>query len=207
MSASRSRGEATRAAILRATAELVAEEGWSGFSTRGIAARAGVTQGVVSYHWRSKDDLVREAALAAAEESLAPVAAALREAPSVREALERSLALVEAIRAEPPLMLLLFETMLQAGRDERLREALQAMIRDFRTALAAALGREGAAEPEALAAALSAAWDGLLLHAVVDEALDVAEAGEALLRLLPAAGEARRKRAGTAGRSPRGTAR
>jgi AcrR family transcriptional regulator len=206
MSASRSRGEATRAAILRATAELVAEEGWSGFSTRGIAARAGVTQGVVSYHWRSKDDLVREAALAAAEESLAPVAAALREAPSVREALERSLALVEAIRAEPALMLLLFETMLQAGRDERLREALQAMIRDFRTALAAALGREGAADPEPLAAALSAAWDGLLLHAVVDEALDVAEAGEALLRLLPETGESRRKRAGTARRSPRRTA-
>ena len=189
MSASRSRGEATREAILRATAELVAEAGWSGFSTRDIAARAGVTQGVVSYHWRSKDDLVREAALAAAADSLEPVTAALREAPSVRAALERSLALVEAIRGEPALTLLLFETMLHAARDAELREALAAMIRDFRAELAAALGREGVAEPESLAAALSAAWDGLLLHAVVDGSLDVAEAGAALLRLLPASTE------------------
>ena len=65
MSGSSDRGEATRGRILAATAELIAEAGWSGFSTRDIAARAGVTQGVVSYHWRSKDDLVQEAALGA----------------------------------------------------------------------------------------------------------------------------------------------
>jgi AcrR family transcriptional regulator len=187
VSASRSRGEATREAILRATAALIAEAGWSGFSTRDIAARAGVTQGVVSYHWRSKDDLVREAALAATAASFEPVAAALREAPSVHEALERSLAFVEAIRSEPMLMLLLFETMLHAARDERLREAQVALIRDFRAGLAAALAREGVAEPELLAAALSAAWDGLFLHAVVDAEFDAAEAGAALLRLLPPA--------------------
>jgi TetR/AcrR family transcriptional regulator, regulator of biofilm formation and stress response len=184
VSASRDRGEATRARILQATAALIAEDGWSGFSTRDIAARAGVTQGVVSYHWRSKDDLVQEAALGATAESLEPISAALREAPSVREALERSLALVEAIRAEPALTLLLFETMLHAARDERLRDALAGMIRDFRGELAAALAREGVAGAEPLAAALSAAWDGLLLHAVVDDELDVADAGAALLRLL-----------------------
>ena len=56
MSTSRDRGKATRGRILGATAELIAEAGWSGFSTRDIAARAGVTQGVVTYHWRSKDE-------------------------------------------------------------------------------------------------------------------------------------------------------
>ena len=185
MGTSSDRGEATRQRILAATAELVAEEGWSGFSTRDIAARAGVTQGVVSYHWRSKDDLVREAALAATSASLEPVAAALREAPSAREAFERSLVVVEAIRHEPALTLLLFETMLHAGRDERLRDALAALIRDFRADVAAALEREGVADPEPLAAGLSAAFDGLLLHVVVDDRLDVAAAGAALLDLLP----------------------
>jgi AcrR family transcriptional regulator len=187
MSASRDRGEATRSKILAATAELIAEAGWSGFSTRDIAARAGVTQGVVSYHWRSKDDLVREAALAASAESLEPVAVALREAPSVRDALERSLTLVEALRGEPALTLLLFETMLHAGRDEQLREALAAMLRDFRAELETALDREGVAEPEPLAAALSAAWDGLFLHAVVDPDLPLAPVGDVVLRLLGAA--------------------
>ena len=184
MSASRDRGEATRRRILGATAELIAEAGWTGFSTREIAARAGTTQGVVSYHWRSKDDLVREAALGATEESLAPIAAALREAPSVHEALKHSLALVEAIHNQPTLTLLLFETMLNAGRDQTLRDALATMIRDYRAELAAALERDGLTNAAPLAAAIAAAWDGLFLHAVVDDQLDIARAGETILRLV-----------------------
>lgn len=184
MSASRDRGEATRRRILAAAAELIAEAGWAGFSTRDIAARAGTTQGVVSYHWRSKDDLVREAALAATEESLAPIAAALREAPSAREALEHSLALVEAIRGQPRLTLLLFETMLNAVRDEALRDALATMLRDYRGELASALERDGLTSAAPLAAALAAAWDGLFLHAVVDDQLDIAQVGETILRLI-----------------------
>jgi AcrR family transcriptional regulator len=194
VSASRDRGEATRRRILAATAELVAESGWSGFSTREIAARAGVTQGVVSYHWRSKDDLVREAALAATLETFEPIAAALREEASVREVFERSLAFLEAIRGEPALTLLLFETMLQATRDEQVRDALAAMLHEFRVELTAALEREGVPDAEPLAAALAAALDGLLLHAVVDERLDVAAAGEAVLALLPREESSRNRR-------------
>ena len=184
MTASRDRGEATRRRILAATAELIAEAGWTGFSTRDIAARAGTTQGVFSYHWRSKDELVRAAALAATEESLAPITAALREAPSVHEALEHSLALIEAIRGQPTLTLLLFETMLNAGRDEALRDALATMIRDYRTELTSALERDGLTSAAPLATALAAAWDGLFLHAVVDDQLDIARAGETILRLI-----------------------
>jgi TetR/AcrR family transcriptional regulator, regulator of biofilm formation and stress response len=194
MATSRARGEATRAAILRATAELIAEAGWAGFGTREIATRAGVTQGVVGYHWRSKDDLLRDAALAAAAESLEPVVAALREGPTVRRALERAIALIEAVRQEPPLTLLLFETMLNAARDERLRRELAAMLRDFRTTLAAALAAEGAADSGTLAATLSAAFDGLLLHAVVDETLDLAQAARPLLSLLDPPPPARGRR-------------
>jgi AcrR family transcriptional regulator len=183
-STKRERGQATRAKILRATAELIAEQGWFGFSTREIAARAGVTQGIVSYHWRSKDDLVRDAALTASAETLAPVYDVLDQAPSVRVALGRLLELETVFRDQPQLTLLLFETMLQAGRDPQLRLALAAMLRDFRTLLAGAIADEGAVEPEATAAALTAALDGLFLHAVVDNQLDVHAAGTALLSLL-----------------------
>jgi AcrR family transcriptional regulator len=180
----RERGRATRAKILEATAELIAEAGWSGFSTRDIAARAGVTQGIVGYHWRSKDDLVREAALTASAQTLAPVFDAVDQAPSVRVALEQLLELAGVFRDQPQLTLLLFETMLQAGRDRQLRNALAVMLRDFRTRLAAALADQGAARPKATAAALTAALDGLFLHAVVDDQLDLHTAGTALLRLL-----------------------
>src|SRR4051812_712065 len=109
MTASRSRGEATRTQILAATASLIAEAGWTGFSTRDIAARAGVTQGVVTYHWRSKDELVRDAALRATEEALEPVIAALRAAPTAHAALLESLDMIEAVRGRPALTALLFE--------------------------------------------------------------------------------------------------
>lgn len=194
VSTSSERGRATRAKILQATAELIAEAGWSGFSTRDIAARAGVTQGIVSYHWRSKDDLVREAALAASVETLKPVYDLLDQAPSVRDALGRLLELEDAFRAQPELTLLLFETMLQAGRDPQLRDALAEMLHDFRTRLAAVLTKEGAVEPAATAAALTAALDGLFLHAVVDRRLDVQTAGAVLLRLLERPHPRERKR-------------
>jgi AcrR family transcriptional regulator len=180
MGTSRDRGKATRGRILAATAELIAQAGWSGFSTRDIATRAGVTQGVVTYHWRSKEELVREAALAATAQSLEPVAAALREAPTVHAALQGFLALIDEVRRQPALTALLFETMLHAGRDEPLRAALRSMLRDFREPLTAALTRDGLPQAETRAATLAAALDGLLLHAVVDDQLDVAAAGAAL---------------------------
>ncbi len=180
MSTSSDRGKATRGRVLAATAELIAHAGWSGFSTRDIAVRAGVTQGVVTYHWRSKDELVREAALAATAQSLEPVAAALREGPTVHAALERFLGLIDTVRAQPALTALLFETMLHAGRDATLRAALKDMLRDFREPLAAALARDGLPHPESRATALAAALDGLLLHAVVDDELDAEAAGAAL---------------------------
>jgi AcrR family transcriptional regulator len=180
----RERGQVTRAKILEATAELIAEVGWSGFSTRDMAARAGVTQGVVSYHWRSKDDLVREAALTASAQTLQPVYDLLDQAPSGGAAIEQLLELEAMFRDQPQLTLLLFETMLQAGRDPQVRDALAEMLRDFRTRLAAALTNQSAAQATATAAALTAALDGLFLHAVVDSQLDIHAAGTALLKLV-----------------------
>jgi AcrR family transcriptional regulator len=179
----RRRGEATRRQILEAAAALIAEAGWSGFSTRDIAARAGVTQAVVMYHWRSKDELVTEAALAATRASLAPVTEALSAAPTARAGLQGAVGLIDAVRHQPELTALLFETMLQAGRDVTVREALGAMLREFRAQLAEMLERDGVDAPEDVAAALAAGLDGLLLHAVVDERLDVAAAGAVLLEL------------------------
>ena len=74
--------------------------------------------------------------------------------------------------------------MLNAGRDEALRDALATMIRDYRTELTSALERDGLTSAAPLATALAAAWDGLFLHAVVDDQLDIARAGETILRLI-----------------------
>jgi len=54
--------EVTRERIIQAAREAFAEHGFRAASTRDIAARAGTTQGLITYHFRTKDDLWRAAA-------------------------------------------------------------------------------------------------------------------------------------------------
>jgi len=54
--------EATRERIVAAALEAFAEKGFHGASTRDIAKRAGTNQGLITYHFRSKDELWRAAA-------------------------------------------------------------------------------------------------------------------------------------------------
>jgi TetR/AcrR family transcriptional regulator len=49
--------DATRERILAAALDLFSERSFDGASTREIAARAGVTQPLLNYHFSSKDDL------------------------------------------------------------------------------------------------------------------------------------------------------
>ena len=55
------RGEA-RERIVTAAVEAFAEKGFEAASTRDIAQRAGTDQGLVTYHFPSKDQLWRAAA-------------------------------------------------------------------------------------------------------------------------------------------------
>jgi AcrR family transcriptional regulator len=54
--------EQTRARIVEAAVESFAELGFDASSTRDIAGRAGVTQGLLTYHFSSKEELWRAAA-------------------------------------------------------------------------------------------------------------------------------------------------
>ncbi|MFI5040877.1 MAG: TetR/AcrR family transcriptional regulator [Acidimicrobiales bacterium] len=77
---SRPSADPTRERILAAALDLFSERSFEGAPTREIAARAGVTQPLLNYHFRSKDELWRAAvdglfealtqALAAREEGL-----------------------------------------------------------------------------------------------------------------------------------------
>jgi TetR/AcrR family transcriptional regulator len=59
--ATRPSADATRARILDAALDLFSELSFDGATTRDIAARAGVTQPLLNYHFRTKDDLWRNA--------------------------------------------------------------------------------------------------------------------------------------------------
>ena len=51
-------GAATRERILEAARATLAEHGPDGFTTRGVAQRAGVSHGMVHYHFKDKRDLI-----------------------------------------------------------------------------------------------------------------------------------------------------
>ena len=73
--------DATRERILAAALDLFSERGFDGASTREIAARAGVTQPLLNYHFSAKDELWRAAVdglFGALTRALAERAAGLR---------------------------------------------------------------------------------------------------------------------------------
>lgn len=73
--ASRPSADPTRERILAAALDLFSERSFEGATTREIAARAGVTQPLLNYHFRSKDALWRAAVDALFEELAAALAA------------------------------------------------------------------------------------------------------------------------------------
>lgn len=114
--------EQTRQRIVAAAADAFAEGGFAGTSTRDIAERAGVTQGLLTYHFDSKDELWRAAvdsifaALDAALPSRTATDEATRDPRDARLAIQ---AYVSFSARHPEL----FQLMVDAGRhdDERMR--------------------------------------------------------------------------------------
>ncbi|MCB0962126.1 MAG: TetR family transcriptional regulator [Acidimicrobiales bacterium] len=73
----------TRDRIVRAAADLFAERSFDGATTRAIAARAGVTQPLLNYHYRSKDELWKAAVDSLFEQLAASMAAETEELQGV----------------------------------------------------------------------------------------------------------------------------
>lgn len=79
-------GQARREQILRASAEVLADVGYAKASVGRIAQHLGISKGVITYHFPSKDDLLRQVALTvfrACEDHLSHVRAS-RQDPAAR---------------------------------------------------------------------------------------------------------------------------
>jgi AcrR family transcriptional regulator len=63
--------EATRRQLLKATLQVIREQGFSGLSARSVAAAAGVNQALIFYHFGSMDGLVAETCRQATAERVA----------------------------------------------------------------------------------------------------------------------------------------
>jgi AcrR family transcriptional regulator len=178
------RGEAVRARLLDAAAELVPERGWSAVSTRLLADRAGVSPSVVHYHFSSVQALLVEAVLRAMRSVVVTFDPVLESSATPAELVKVMLASVADYTGEDPLSLLFVEAYLATGRDEALRGGIGEILAEFRAKLGRWFGEHGVSDPAGTAAVLLAAVDGLLLHRVLKPDAMPATAASILCRLV-----------------------
>lgn len=187
-------GERTRRALIDAATALVTERGWDAVTTRQIAERAGVNQGLIHYHFRSKDELLHAAFEGALKETFAEPGVALARATSLSDAAADVVRDLQPGEEVEPLALFSIEAMGRAARDDRIRLAMAEMLAEFRQQVAHRIvaGRTTGElapdlDPEGTATALGALFDGLGLHVLIDPSIDVERTARAVGRLLAGA--------------------
>lgn len=165
--------ETRRADLITATQELVAEGGPEAATVRAIAARAGVTAGLIRHYFQSKDELTRAAFVSLMDGMTAKGADALEGVGAQPE--ERLAAFVSA-SLRPPVMdvgavVLWAGYMHKVRNDPALRLAHEASYLAYRNilqSLIAALPREATeAQQRAEAIACNGLIDGLWLEGSV----------------------------------------
>ncbi|MFC0864552.1 TetR/AcrR family transcriptional regulator [Sphaerimonospora cavernae] len=178
------RGREVRRRLLRVAAELIAERGWTAVSTRMLAERAGVAPGVVHYHFTSVRALLAEAALDVIGDVVEQAGPALARAATPGEALGLMMGLLEDHDGRDATSLLFTEAYLAATRDEGLRRSLAEVMTGFRRRLADHLTEHAVPSPEATAAVLAAAIDGIVLHRALGPGLEASDVVSVLHRLV-----------------------
>jgi AcrR family transcriptional regulator len=177
---SRASGEQTRRALLDAAVTLVAERGWDAVTTRQIAERAGVNQGLIHYHFRSKDQLVHAAFERALRETFAEPGAALARATDLRAAITDMVRGLEPGDEIEAVALFSVEAMARGARDEEIRRSMAEMLAEFRQQLAGRIASgqwqgeiSADLDPVGAATVLGALLDGLGLHVLIDPSIDI----------------------------------
>lgn len=162
--------ETRRADLIAATQELVAEGGPEAATVRAIAARAGVTAGLIRHYFQSKDELTRAAYRSLMDGMTAKGSAALEGVGALPE--ERLAAFISASLRAP--VLDIGSVVLWAGYMHKIRndaellavhEASYTAYRDVLQGLIAALPRDvPEAQLKGEAIACNAVIDGLWLE-------------------------------------------
>lgn len=177
-------GASTREKIIEAAASLIPEVGWGGVTSRRVAERAGVNTGVIHYHVGSIGELRRIAAVGRIRMFfLDRIGDALTEEDpsSAVETILRSLCTGDS---HDPELLLLYEALVAANRDDQLRAEIAASLAELRQRLHGWFAERGVTHPLAAAVTLTAAMDGFLLQRTLDPDLDPTPLIEGLTALV-----------------------
>lgn len=176
-----------RERILRATAELIAELGWTRVTTRKVAERAGVNNALVHYYFGTKRALLVQAATDALMNEIGGPMDALMSHADLGSGVAEAIAWLEGTGPSHTSSRIVVEMMAQAVHDPALRETSRAMLQEFRQVFRARAIERGLPPAEAggLATVVAALLDGLYLHVLLDPDLDLSAAAAALRPLFP----------------------
>lgn len=143
---------------------------------------------MVHYHFASLHALLVEAAVGTIRDLVSDLASVLRDASRPDELVDLLLGSLDQFSGRDPLSLLISETFLAATRDREVRHRLAEVLAGLRHQLVRALAAGGVPEPEATAAALAAAVDGIMLHRAVDPGITSGRMAPVIRRMLTTGG-------------------
>jgi AcrR family transcriptional regulator len=160
------------ARIVEAMRRSVAARGAAGSTFDQVAREAGVSRGLLHYHFGTKEKLIAEVVRRDAEIRLEHLGSELAEAGTVADVIAALVhSLEDLVERDPGVVALMFELFTSGRRNPEIAAefaALQRVTREHVGRLLAAREREGVIrltdEPEAVAAVLLSLADGLALR-------------------------------------------
>lgn len=182
------RGEG-REALIDAALEVLVDGGLKAVTYRAVATRAGVTHGLVRYHFRSLDALVRAAVHKAAHRSIRITS--LESEDGGIDGFAAGLA--DNVRTEPGQHAMMYEIAMESLRRPDLGAEMRTVYDNYISAVRGELERAGITEQaDTLARVVFAALDGLVLQQLILDRPGAAEEGiERLRELIRTAADAR----------------
>lgn len=168
---------AGRDALIRATIDVIAEEGLDSFSYRKIGQRAGVNNTLISHHFGSKDNLLEEATVWAVQrtQELADL--------TLASGIDADLAdmVTKMALADRNLQLFQFYMILGSRRSPELQRMACNLYESYISMMQRVLHRAGYPDDRLAARAVFAALDGLTLQQLTVSNMD--EIHGAIVRL------------------------
>jgi AcrR family transcriptional regulator len=153
-----------REALLEATVRVVARAGLRKVTNRVVAEEAGVTHGLVSHHFGTRDALVAEALKYVLDRSLAQ--STLGSGSGSIDDLARML--VEMATGDADGQAFQYELILESRRRPELRPLVTSLYQAYRDAMQGELDRMGLGHVAGLADAVFATLDGLVFQELAD---------------------------------------
>lgn len=175
-----------RSLIVSAAYQLLAEEGYDAATMKQIANAAGVAPGLIHYYFSSKDQLLQEVLYTAGEQYVKEVEQWCNTL-SPQQLLETTFTEPKKRVADKPEWFRLRCELFALGlRNANFHEAVQIMLSTGRqciTRLVRQTAGDAIASPDAIAAVLLAAFDGLALQKLADPDFDLESAYGTLFQM------------------------